>query len=134
MMANLILRLSIIEKGQNEAEKSIVTKTLALNPKVNQTQCATNHFYHHIFMQNTVAEVATLLRTKTQDVPGSFLKMGPNSEYGLFLPKEPGSKGGVWLDQEHALEDYMQEENVGHDMFVMSDTVVIGTENREPDV
>ena len=34
-MANLILRLSIIEKGQNEEEKSIVTKTLALSPKVN---------------------------------------------------------------------------------------------------
>ena len=60
----------------------------------------------------TIAEVADQLRKKTQDVPGSFLKLGPNSEYGLFLPKEPGSKGGVWLDPDHLLEDYMQEENV----------------------
>merc|ERR1712013_103685 len=92
-MANLILRLSIIEKGQNEEEKSIVTKTLALSPKI------------------TIAEVADQLRKKTQDVPGSFLKLGPNSEYGFFLPKEPGSKGGVWLDPDHLLEDYMQEES-----------------------
>ena len=33
-MANLILRLSIIEKGQNGDDKNLVTKTLALTPKV----------------------------------------------------------------------------------------------------
>ena len=110
-MANLILRLSIIEKGENEEEKSIVTKTLAPNPKVNQI-CCQETVLELSHVQNTIGELADLLRKKTQDVPGSFLKLGPNSEYGLFLPKEPGSKGGVWLDPEHVLEDYMQEENV----------------------
>ena len=34
IMAKLILRLSIVEKGNNGEEKSLVTKTLALEPKV----------------------------------------------------------------------------------------------------
>ena len=35
------------------------------------------------------------------------VKLGPETDYGLFFPSEPGAKSGVWLDVELRIEDYM---------------------------
>ena len=35
------------------------------------------------------------------------VKLGPETDYGLFFPSEPGAKSGVWLDLELRIEDYM---------------------------
>ena len=37
------------------------------------------------------------------------VKLGPETDYGLFAPSEPGAKSGVWLDMDLKIEDYMQE-------------------------
>ena len=37
------------------------------------------------------------------------VKLGPETDYGLFAASEPGSKSGVWLDLDLQIEDYMGE-------------------------
>ena len=37
------------------------------------------------------------------------VKLGPETDYGLFAPTEPGSKSGTWLDLSLQIEDYMEE-------------------------
>ena len=37
------------------------------------------------------------------------VKLGPETDYGLFAPAEPGSKSGSWLDLDLQIEDYMEE-------------------------
>ena len=34
------------------------------------------------------------------------VKLGPETDYGLFAASEPGSKSGVWLDLDLQIEDY----------------------------
>ena len=36
-------------------------------------------------------------------------KLGPSTNYGLFVPSESGSKSGVWLDLESTIEKYATE-------------------------
>ena len=36
-------------------------------------------------------------------------KLGPVSNYGLFVPKEAGAKSGVWLDLEATVGKYETE-------------------------
>ena len=36
-------------------------------------------------------------------------KLGPVSNYGLFVPREPGAKSGLWLDLESPLGKYATE-------------------------
>ena len=38
-----------------------------------------------------------------------MVKLGPETDYGLFAASEPGSKSGVWLDLDLQIEDYMGE-------------------------
>ena len=37
------------------------------------------------------------------------VKLGPETDYGLFAPEEPGSKSGTWLDLDLQIGDYMKE-------------------------
>ena len=37
------------------------------------------------------------------------VKLGPETDYGLFAPEEPGSKSGTWLDLDLQIGDYMEE-------------------------
>ena len=36
-------------------------------------------------------------------------KLGPSTNYGLFLPSQPGSRSGLWLDLEATIEKYTTE-------------------------
>ena len=43
------------------------------------------------------------------DSQAQVVTLGPETDYGLFAPTEPGSKSGTWLDLSLQIEDYMEE-------------------------
>ena len=46
-----------------------------------------------------ITQLLEKLKTTTD-----IAKLGPSSNYGLFVPSEPGSKSGTWLDLESTIE------------------------------
>ena len=44
------------------------------------------------------------------DSQAQVVTLGPETDYGLFAPTEPGSKSGSWLDLSLQVEDYMEED------------------------
>ena len=56
-----------------------------------------------------MVEVGQKFRSK---LSGGFevVNLGPETDYGFFLPSEQGSKSGIWLDSDKRLEDYMEDD------------------------
>ena len=52
------------------------------------------------------------MRVKAENNP--IAKLGPTSEYGLFLPAEKGCKTGIWLENSNPIEFYTEKTNVLH--------------------
>ena len=58
-------------------------------------------------LQNNCGDIITQLQEKLKTTT-DLAKLGPTN-YGLFVPTEPGSKSGVWLDLESTIERYAKE-------------------------
>ena len=43
------------------------------------------------------------------DSQAQVVTLGPETDYGLFAPAEPGSKSGKWLDLDLQISVYMEE-------------------------
>ena len=61
-----------------------------------------------ILLQNSCGDIITLLLEKLKTTT-DIAKLGPSSNYGLFVSTEPGSQSGVWLDLESTIEKYATE-------------------------
>ena len=109
-MSNFILRLSVVEKTPDGKEKTTQTKTLAIQPKVKAIEAphSTETFSTLISLQDNCGAIISQLREKL-NTTNDVTKLGPSSNYGLFVPSEPGSKSGVWLDLESPIEKYARE-------------------------
>ena len=61
------------------------------------------------FYQETLVAVGQKFRAKLS-TGIEVVNLGPETDYGFFLPTELGSKSGIWLDVDKRLEDYMRDD------------------------
>ena len=59
-------------------------------------------------MKTKFHDVVSQMREKL-DSQAQVVTLGPETDYGLFVPAEPGSKSGTWLDLDLQIGDYMEE-------------------------
>lgn len=59
-------------------------------------------------MQNNCGDIITQLLEKLKTTT-DLAKLGPSTNYGLFVSSEPGSKSGVWLDLESPIKKYAEK-------------------------
>lgn len=87
-MADLRLRVSIVEKNERGQEVELVRKTIQFKP------------------QTTVLDACTHIRERLSEIKG----LGHPNQYGLFLTDEDPKKG-VWLEPGRTLEHYLLRDN-----------------------
>ena len=88
-MADLRLRISIVEKNDRGQEVELVRKTIQFNP------------------QTSVLDACAHIRERLSEIKG----LGHPNQYGLFLHDEDPKKG-VWLEPSRTLEHYLLRDNV----------------------
>ena len=104
-MANIILRLAVIEKSEKGDETAVRTTALKFPPEV---ILIFTHSKLTFLLKTELHDVVSQMREKLGS-QAQVVKLGPETDYGLFAPEEPGSKSGTWLDLDLQIGDYMEE-------------------------